>query len=198
MIVVGLTGSIGMGKSTTAALFAEAGAAVFDADAAVAALYGPGGEASALIADAFPGCASAQDGVDRAALSTALQADPSGFARLEAIVHPLVGAARQAFFDDARAEAREIVVLDVPLLFETGQAGSVDAVVVVSAPESVQKHRVLQRPGMSEAKLEAILARQIPDSDKRAGAHYLIDTSQGLEAARARVREVIAALKGQS
>lgn len=198
MIVVGLTGSIGMGKSTTAALFAEEGAAVFDADAAVAALYGPGGEASALIAEAFPGCASGDSGVDRAALSAALQADPSGFARLEAIVHPLVGAARQAFFDRARAEGREIVVLDVPLLFETGQGDAVDAVVVVSAPESVQKHRVLQRPGMSEAKLEAILARQIPDSDKRARAHHVIDTSNGVEAARAQVRDVIAALKGLS
>ncbi|MEQ8432733.1 MAG: dephospho-CoA kinase [Oceanicaulis sp.] len=198
MIVVGLTGSIGMGKSTTAALFAEEGAAVFDADAAVAALYGPGGKASVLIAEAFPGCASVEAGVDRAALSEALQADPSGFARLEAIVHPLVGAARQAFFESARAEGREIVVLDVPLLFETGQAESVDAVVVVSAPESVQKHRVLQRPGMSEAKLEAILARQIPDSDKRARAHHVIDTSKGLEAARAQVRDVIAALKGTS
>jgi dephospho-CoA kinase len=198
MIVVGLTGSIGMGKSTTAALFAEEGAAVFDADAAVAALYGPGGAASALIAEAFPGCASAAAGVDREALSQALQGDPSGFARLEAIVHPLVGEARAAFFDRARNENREIVVLDVPLLFETGQAGQVDAVVVVSAPESVQKQRVLQRPGMSEAKLEAILARQTPDSDKRAGAHYVIDTSQGLDAARARVLDVIAALKGQS
>ncbi|MGX6649183.1 dephospho-CoA kinase [Maricaulaceae bacterium MS644] len=198
MIVIGLTGSIGMGKSTTAALFAEEGAAVFDADAAVAALYGPGGEASALIAEAFPGCASLEHGVDRAALSAALQADPSGFARLEAMVHPLVGAARQAFFDGARAEGRGIVVLDVPLLLETGQADTVDAVVVVSAPESVQKQRVLQRPGMSEAKLEAIMARQIPDSDKRAQAHYVIDTSKGLETARAQVRDVIAALKGPS
>jgi dephospho-CoA kinase len=198
MIVVGLTGSIGMGKSTTAALFAEEGAAVFDADAAVAALYGPGGEASALIAEVFPGCASAESGVDRAALSAALQADPSGFARLEAIVHPLVGAARRAFFDAARAEGREIVVLDVPLLFETGQGDAVDAVVVVSAPESVQKRRVLQRPGMSEAKFEAILARQTPDSEKRARAHHVVDTSQGVEAARAQVRDVIAALKGLS
>jgi len=198
MIVVGLTGSIGMGKSTTAALFAEEGAAVFDADAAVAALYGPGGEASALIAEVFPGCASAESGVDRAALSAALQADPSGFARLEAIVHPLVGAARRAFFDAARAEGREIVVLDVPLLFETGQGDAVDAVVVVSAPESVQKRRVLQRPGMSEAKFEAILARQTPDSEKRARAHHVVDTSQGVQAARAQVRDVIAALKGLS
>lgn len=197
MIVVGLTGSIGMGKSTTAALFAEEGAAVFDADAAVATLYGPGGAALDPIAAAFPGCVT-DAGVDRAALSSVLQADPSGFERLEAIVHPLVGAARQAFFDKARAEGREIAVLDVPLLFETGQADQLDAVVVVSAPEAVQKQRVLQRPGMSEAKLDAILARQIPDSQKRARADYVIDTSKGVDAARAQVRAVIAALKDRS
>jgi len=194
MIVVGLTGSIGMGKSTTAKLFAEEGAAVFDADAAVADLYGPGGAACAPIAAAFPGCAS-EAGVDRAALSHALQADPSGFARLEAIVHPLVGAARQAFFDEARAAGVEIAVLDVPLLFETGQADQVDAVVVASAPEAVQNQRVLQREGMSAAKLEAILARQTPDSEKRARADHVIDTSRGIEAARTQVRAVIAALK---
>ena len=197
MIVVGLTGSIGMGKSTTAALFAEEGAAVFDADAAVATLYGPGGAALEPIAAAFPGCVT-ESGVDRTALSAALQADPSGFERLEAIVHPLVGAARQAFFDQARAEGREIAVLDVPLLFETGQADQLDAVVVVSAPEAVQKQRVLQRPGMSQAKLDAILARQIPDSQKRARADYLIDTSRGVDAARDQVRAVIAALKDRS
>ncbi|MEQ8404914.1 MAG: dephospho-CoA kinase [Oceanicaulis sp.] len=195
MIVVGLTGSIGMGKSTTAALFAEEGAAVFDADAAVAELYGPGGAAWRPIEAAFPGCASAAGGVDREALSIALQADPSGFQRLEAIVHPLVGAARQAFFDEAREEGREIVVLDIPLLFETGQASAVDAVVVASAPEAVQKQRVLQRPGMSEAKLSAILARQTPDSEKRARADYVIETAAGVEDARDQVRRVIAALK---
>lgn len=195
MIVVGLTGSIGMGKSTTAALFAEEGAAVFDADAAVADLYAPGGAAAAAVGEAFPGCASAEHGVDRDALSAALQADPSAFSRLEAIVHPLVGAARQAFFDTAEAEGRDIVVLDVPLLFETGQADQVDAVVVVSAPEAVQKQRVLQRPGMSEAKLAAILARQVPDSDKRSRADFVIDTGAGIEAARAQVRAVIAALR---
>lgn len=197
MIVVGLTGSIGMGKSTTAALFAEEGAAVFDADAAVATLYGPGGAALAPIAAAFPGCVT-EAGVDRTALSAALQADPSGFERLEAIVHPLVGAARHAFFDKARAEGRDIAVLDVPLLFETGQADQLDAVVVVSAPEAVQKQRVLQRPGMSQAKLDAILARQIPDSQKRARADYVIDTSRGVDAARDQVRAVIAALKDRS
>ncbi|MGJ3231668.1 MAG: dephospho-CoA kinase [Oceanicaulis sp.] len=194
MIVVGLTGSIGMGKSTTAALFAEEGAAVFDADAAVAELYGPGGGAVAPIAAAFPGCAG-EAGVDRDALSKALQADPSGFQRLEAVVHPLVAAVRHAFFEQARRDGVEVVVLDVPLLFETGQAEQVDAVVVVSAPEAVQKQRVLQRPGMSAAKLDAILARQTPDSEKRARADFVIDTSKGIDAARDQVRAVLAALK---
>lgn len=196
MIIVGLTGSIGMGKSTTARLFAEEGAAVFDADAAVAKLYAPGGAGTAAVAEAFPGCADPQTGVDRAALSASLQADPSGFARLEAIVHPLVEAERQAFFTQARAEGRTLAVLDVPLLFETGQHERVDAIVVVSAPEDVQRERVLSRDGMNEAKLAAILGRQTPDSHKRAAAHYVIDTSQGIEAARTQVRAVIAALTG--
>ncbi|KAA5803830.1 dephospho-CoA kinase [Alkalicaulis satelles] len=196
MIIVGLTGSIGMGKSTTAKLFAEEGAAVFDADAAVAALYAPGGAAVQGVADAFPGCASVETGVDRAALSAALQADPSGFARLEAIVHPLVEAERQAFFARARAEGRTVVVLDVPLLFETGQEDRVHTVVVVSAPHDVQRERVLSRQGMSEAKLKAILARQMDDSLKRGRADFVIDTSQGLDAARLQVRAVMNALTG--
>ncbi|MBI1265200.1 MAG: dephospho-CoA kinase [Alphaproteobacteria bacterium] len=197
MMVVGLTGSIGMGKSTTARLFAEEGAAVFDADAAVAALYEPGGAGAAAVAQAFPGCADLQTGVDRAALSLALQADPSGFARLEALIHPLVEAEREAFFAAARAEGRALSVLDVPLLFETGQHERVDAIVVVSAPEDVQRGRVLARGGMNEAKLAAILARQTPDSHKRAAAHHVIDTSQGIDAARTQVRAVIAALTGE-
>ncbi|MCC5996800.1 MAG: dephospho-CoA kinase [Oceanicaulis sp.] len=196
MIIVGLTGSIGMGKTTTAGLFADEGAAVFDADAAVARLYAPGGAAAAQVGAAFPGCASAETGVDRAALSAALQRDPSGFERLEAIVHPLVEAERQAFFAGARREGRQVAVLDVPLLFETGQHERVDKVVVVSAPEDVQRERVLSREGMSEAKLEAIMARQWDDSRKRAAADYVIDTSQGVEAARTQVRAVMAALTG--
>ena len=196
MIVIGLTGSIGMGKSTTAQLFAEEGAAVFDADAAVTKLYAPGGAGAAAVAQAFPGCVNPETGVDRAALSAALQADPSGFARLEAIVHPLVEAERQAFFATARAEGRGLAVLDVPLLFETGQHERVDAIVVVSAPEDVQRARVLARDGMNESKLAAILGRQTPDSYKRAAAHYVIDTSQGIEMARTQVRAVIAALTG--
>ena len=196
MIVIGLTGSIGMGKSTTAQLFAEEGAAVFDADAAVAKLYAPGGAGTVAVAQAFPGCADPVTGVDRAALSASLQADPSGFARLEAIVHPLVEAERQGFFAAAKAEGRALAVLDVPLLFETGQHERVDAIVVVSAPEDVQRTRVLARDGMNEAKLAAILDRQTPDSHKRAAAHFVIDTSQGVDAARTQVRAVIAALTG--
>lgn len=195
MIVVGLTGSIGMGKSTTAAMFAEEGAAVFDADAEVAGLYGPGGAAAAAIAEAFPGCASVQDGVDRAALSAALQKDAALFERLEHIVHPLVADARAQFFTRAQAEGRTVAILDVPLLFETGQADQVDAVVVVSAPEAVQRRRVMARPGMTAEKLDAILARQTPDSQKRERADFVIDTSGGHDSARARVREVLAALK---
>ena len=198
MKVVGLTGSIGMGKSTTAALFADEGAALFDADAAVAALYAPGGAAVGPLAQAFPGCAAPQTGVDRTKLSTALQADPAGFARLEAIVHPLVAEARRAFLEKARREGAALAVLDIPLLFETGQADTVDAVVVVTAPEAVQRARVLARDGMNPAKFEAILARQTPDSQKRARADYVIDTSKGIEDARAQVRAVTAALKETS
>ena len=195
MIIVGLTGSIGMGKSTTAALFAEAGAAVFDADQAVAELYGPGGAAVTAIAKAFPGCADPATGVDRECLSAKLQANPAQFDVLERIVHPLVSQAREAFFDTARAEGRSVAILDVPLLFETGQDANVDVVVVVSAPADVQRQRVLAREGMSEAKFEAILARQMPDSDKRARADFIIDTSKGVDDARQQVSEVINVLK---
>lgn len=194
MITVGLTGSIGMGKSTTASMFADAGAAVFDADQAVGALYGPGGAAVAPIAARFPGCADPSFGVDRAKLSLVLQEDPSRFKTLEEIVHPLVGQARLKFFEKAHAEGRKIVVLDIPLLFETGQADQVDYVVVVSAPEALQRARVLARPGMDDAKFEAILARQMPDSVKREKADFVIETEHGLDAARAQVEDVIAAL----
>jgi len=195
MIVLGLTGSIGMGKSTTATLFEELGARVFDADAAVAALYAPGGAAVPLIADAFEGAASLETGVDRARLSGLLQADPSRFETLNALIHPLVRQMRQAFFDSAEAQGVQVVVLDVPLLFETGQADQMDHVVVVSAPADVQRARVLARDGMSEAKFEAILARQMPDSDKRARADFVIDTSQGVDFARDQVRALLDQLK---
>ena len=195
MIILGLTGSIGMGKSTTAALFAEEGVPVFDADAAVAAMYAPGGEAVPLIARAFPGCADEATGVDRAKLTAALQADPSKFETLNAIVHPLVGQARRRFFHEAEDAGAPLVVLDVPLLFETGQHDQVHHVVVVSAPEAVQRDRVLARPGMSVDKFEAILARQTSDADKRARADHVIDTSQGVDHAREQVRALLDALK---
>jgi len=195
MIILGLTGSIGMGKSTTAALFAEEGVPVFDADAAVAAMYAPDGDAVPLIARAFPGCADEETGVDRAKLTAALQADPSKFETLNAIVHPLVGQARRRFFHEAEDAGAPLVVLDVPLLFETGQHDQVHHVVVVSAPEAVQRDRVLARPGMSVDKFEAILARQTPDADKRARADHVIDTSQGVDHAREQVRALLDALK---
>ena len=195
MIILGLTGSIGMGKSTTAALFAEEGVPVFDADAAVARMYQPGGEAVPLIERAFPGCTSETAGGDRAKLTAALQADPSKFETLNAIVHPLVGNARRRFFSEAEQAKAPLVVLDVPLLFETGQHDQVHHVVVVSAPEAVQRERVLARPGMSVEKFEAILARQTPDADKRSQADHVIDTSQGIEHARDQVRALLVELK---
>ena len=185
---LGLTGSIGMGKSTTASMFAEAGVPVHDADATVHALYG--GPAAPAIEEAFPG--TVRDGVvDRAALSGRVVGDRAAMARLEAIVHPLVRAADDAFRQRAREEGHPVAVLDIPLLFETGGAERMDAVLVVSAPAEVQRARVLARPGMDEAKFEAILARQVPDAEKRARAHYRIDTSRGLDAARKRVDEII-------
>ena len=191
MILLGLTGSIGMGKSTTAALFAERGAPVYDADAAVHALYARGGAAVASVEAAFPGVV-VKGAVDRARLGARVLDDPAALRRLEAIVHPLVGAHRGAFLQ--AAAGAPVVVLDVPLLFETGGDKAMSAVAVVSAPPEVQRARVLARPGMTATKLEAILARQLPDADKRARADFVIDTAHGLAAARAQVAEVLAAL----
>jgi len=194
MITVGLTGSIGMGKSTTARLFAEAGVPVFDADAAVHDLYAPGGAAVEPVSVRFPGVA--RDGmIDRAALGAALKADPDGFADLEAIVHPLVGTARAAFLEAAEASGAALCVLDIPLLFETGQQDAYDVIVVVSAPADIQADRVLARPGMTREKFEAILARQTPDAEKRSRADFIIDSSTGIADARRQVGDVIAALK---
>ena len=191
MIVLGLTGSIGMGKSTTARMFAEEGARVHDADAAVHRLYARGGAAIGPIAEAFPG--AVRDGaVDRAALAAQVMADRAGLARLEAIVHPLVARLRDEFIAEARAEGAPVAVLDVPLLFETGQDGGVDAVVVVTAPETVQRERVLGRPGMTPERLSALLERQVPDAEKRARADFVVDTGQGLDAARDQVRRILA------
>ena len=196
MIVLGLTGSIGMGKSTTARLFAEEGAAVWDADAAVHRLYGPGGAAVGPVEAAFPGV-SGPEGVDRAELGRRVHDDPAALARLEAIVHPLVGADRETFLAAVREQGAALVVLDIPLLFETGAEGRFDAVVVVTAPPEVQRARVLARPGMTPAALEAVLARQMPDADKRERADFLIDTADGLDSARAQVRMVVDAVLSQ-
>lgn len=194
MKIVGLTGSIGMGKSTTAQMFADEGVAVYDADAEVHALYARGGAAVAHVEAEFPGVT--RDGaVDRAALSARVLNDPAALKRLESIVHPLVGASRADFFETARRAGRDLVLLDIPLLYETGGEARVDQVVVVSAPPEVQHDRVMARPGMTEDKLKAILARQMPDAEKRRRADFVIDTGQGLEAARAQVRQVIAALR---
>ena len=194
MITIGLTGSIGMGKSATAAMFAEAGCPVYDADAEVHKLYAKGGAAVGPVGEAFPGVVN--DGaVDRAKLSERVVGQPEALGRLNRIVWPLMGENRRAFFAKAEAEGARIVVLDIPLLLETGGERNVDAVVVVSAPAHIQRERVLAREGMSEAKFEGILASQMADAQKRAKAHYVVDTSQGFAHARAQVRDIIAKLR---
>lgn len=197
MLILGLTGSIGMGKSTTAAMFEAEGVPVYDSDAAVHALYAAGGAAVAPVEAAFPGVV-VDGAIDRARLSAKVVGDPEALAKLEAIVHPLVGAHRIGFFEKAQAEGRDIVVLDVPLLFETGGQRSVDKVVVVSAPPEVQRARVLARPEMTPEKFDAILARQLPDAEKRARADFVIDTGQGVEHARAQVRDLLTLLRTSS
>jgi dephospho-CoA kinase len=194
LILLGLTGSVGMGKSTTAAMFREAGVPVYDADAAVHDLYDEGGAAVGPVGEAFPGVV--KDGkVDREALRQAVLGKPDELKRLNAIVHPLVGRDRTGFFEQATAAGADMVVLDIPLLFETGGHANMDAVVVVSAPAHMQRERVLARPGMSPERLSAILDQQMADAEKRARAHFVVDTSMGLEPARAWVREIIAAIR---
>ena len=192
MIALGLTGSIGMGKSTVAAMFADAGVPVFDADAAVHRLQGPAGRVVAAIEAAFPGT-TGSGGVNRTALAEAVLGDGAAMQRLEAIVHPAVGEERAAFL--VEHGAAPLVVFDVPLLFETGGERRVDKVAVVSAAAPVQRARVLARPGMSAAKLDAILARQLPDADKRARADFVIATDVPLDQTRAAVARVIACLR---
>src|SRR5205823_6608405 len=187
MFVLGLTGSLGMGKSTTARFFAEAGVPVHDADAVVHRLYE--GEAVKAIEAAFPGT-TADGRVDRKLLAARVLDDPAALKRLESIVHPLVQAAERRLLADAEARGENIAVLDIPLLFETGGEKRVDAVVVVSAPPEVQQARVLERPGMTMEKLEAILAKQMPDAEKRARADFVVDTAQRSEAARPQVRSI--------
>jgi len=188
---VGLTGSIGMGKSETAKMFARLGIAVYDADTAVHVLYDKGGAAVAPIEKAFPG--SAVEGrIDRARLMKILGGEEAPFKRLESIVHPLVLQARQTFLEQARERGDEFVILDIPLLFETGSDKDVDAIIVVSAPRHVQRQRVLMRPGMTPEKLGAIEARQVPDSEKRAKADFVIETGNGLEQAFEDVKKIAA------
>jgi dephospho-CoA kinase len=189
MLVLGLTGSIGMGKSTTAKLFAEAGVPVYDADATVHLIYE--GEAAPLIEAAFPG--TTVDGkVDRAKLSAQVVHDPAAMKRLEQIVHPLLGAHHKKFLDDAERSGAPVAVVDVPLLYETGGEKRVDAVVVVTTNPELQRQRILARDNMTPEKLDAILARQLPDAEKRKRADFVVDTSDGLDPVRAQIGEILA------
>ncbi|GAA4171754.1 dephospho-CoA kinase [Shinella granuli] len=194
MIVLGLTGSIGTGKSTTAAMFRDLGVPVHDADATVHDLYRT--DAVTPVAEQFP--EALRDGViDRKALSAVLARFPDRFAALEAIIHPLVRAREKAFLDAERGRGSPLVLLDIPLLYETGGEARVDKVVVVTCDPDIQRQRVLARPGMTEEKFQLILSRQTPDAEKRKRADFLIDTGKGLEAARKAVEEIVGSLKGK-
>jgi dephospho-CoA kinase len=195
MIVIGLTGSIGMGKTTTAALFADEGVPVNDADKVVHDLYR--GEAVEPISRAFPEAVVAGV-VDRQSLSQNLAKNPANFKILEEIVHPLVRAREEAFLAHHRKRGTPIVVLDIPLLFETAGEGRMDKIVVVSCAPEIQRQRVLSRPGMSQEKFDVILSRQIPDGLKRARADYVIDTGHGIDSARAQVRSILRQLSEQT
>jgi dephospho-CoA kinase len=188
MIILGLTGSIGMGKSTTAKLFAEAGVPVYDADAIVHMLYE--GEAVPVIEAAFPGT-TAEGKVDRARLSARVVHDPAAIKQLEQIVHPMLGASRQKFLHEAEQSGAPVAVVDVPLLFETGGEKRVDAVVVVTTTPEIQRERILARDNMTGEKLDAILALQLPDAEKRERADFVVDTSHGLDPVRARIRDIL-------
>ena len=190
MIVIGLTGSIGMGKTETGKLFAAEAIPVSDADTIVHQLYQPGSAATAAIAAAFPGTLG-PSGVDRSTLAAWLAAHPHDFATLEAIVHPLVRQAQQAFLKTRSAEGHAAAVLDIPLLFETGRARDVDLTLTVSAPAALQRQRVMARPGMTEAKFNAILSRQMPDAEKRRRADAVLDSSKGLAAAALDVNHIV-------
>jgi dephospho-CoA kinase len=188
MLILGLTGSIGMGKSTTAKLFAEAGVPVYDADATVHVLYE--GEAVPAIEAAFPGT-TVNGKVDRNKLSARVVHDPAAIKRLEQIVHPMLGASRQKFLDDAERSGAPVAVVDVPLLFETGGEKRVDAVVVVTTTPEIQRQRILARDNMTSEKLDAILARQLPDAEKRRRADFVVDTSDGTDPVRLRIRDIL-------
>ena len=189
MLILGLTGSIGMGKSTTAKLFAEAGVPIYDADAAVHKIYE--GEAAPAVEAAFPG--TTVDGkVDRAKLSAKIVHDPAAIKQLEQIVHPMLGASRQKFLQAAEQSGAPVVVMDIPLLFETGGEKRVDAVVVVTTTPENQRERILARGTMTDEALDAILARQLPDAEKRKRADFVVDTSHGLDPVRTRIRDILA------
>ncbi len=190
-MILGLTGSIGMGKSTTAKMFAARGVPVHDADAAVHRFYH--GAAVTPIAEAFPGVVEGGV-VDRSRLAERVVDNAEALEQLEAIVHPLVRESQSSFLAKTRAEQRRLVLLDIPLLFETGAEGRVDAIVVVSADRAIQRERVLARPGMTEARLNALLARQVSDEEKRRRAHFLVDSGRGMEAARRAVDAILAAV----
>jgi len=191
MLVLGLTGSIGMGKSTTGKLFVEADVPLYDADAEVHKLYE--GEAVPAIEAAFPGT-TANGKVDRQRLSERVVHDPAAMQRLEQIVHPMLGAGRKKFFDDAERAGVPVVVVDVPLLYETGGETRVDAVVVVTTSPELQRERVLARGTMDAAKLDSIIARQTPDAEKRKRADFIVDTSYGLDPVRAQIKDILAAV----
>jgi dephospho-CoA kinase len=194
MLQVGLTGSIGMGKSETARMFSRLGIPVYDADAAVHRLYDQGGRAVAPLEAAFPGVV--RDGkVDRALLSERVTGNPDATKRVQEIVYPLMADERRRFLDEARASGAEIVVFDIPLLFETGGHAAMDAVVVCSAPHHVQRERVLARPGMTEEKFDYLLSRQTPDEEKRAKAHFVVVTDKGLDHAFEQVKMIVTELR---
>lgn len=188
MLILGLTGSIGMGKSTTAKLFAEAGVPVYDADATVHKIYE--GEAAPAIEAAFPGT-TINGRVDRARLSAKVVHDAAAMRRLEEIVHPMLRSHHQEFLDEAERSGAPVAVVDVPLLFETGGEKRVDAVVVVTTSAEIQRQRILARENMTEEKLDAILARQMPDAEKRRRADFVVDTSSGLDPVRAQIRDIL-------
>jgi dephospho-CoA kinase len=194
MKIVAITGSIGMGKSTTAAMFADLGVPVWDADGAVHRIYAAGGAATGPVGEAFSSVTREDGGIDRDALSKAVLGNPDALKKLEAIVHPLVGQDRAAFLSDARAGEAKLVLVDVPLLFETGGEAYVDHVIVVSCDPQTQTRRVLARPGMTQDKLETILARQMPDAQKRAMADFVITTDNGLDDTREQVGKIYAIL----
>jgi dephospho-CoA kinase len=194
VVVIGLTGSIGMGKSTTARFFAEAGVPVHDADAAVHRLYA--GAAAAIIEAEFPGVSNAE-GIDRAKLAKRVLDDPEALRRLERIIHPMVRREEVRFLDEAERAGAPIAVLDIPLLFETGADRRVDAIVVVTAPAEMQRVRAFERPGMTEEKFQALLAKQMPDAEKRRRADFVVDTSKGFDFAREQVHAILQAASTQ-